>query len=120
MQTLDEINAQEHAIRDKAWRYQQVLGEVERCKRAIERLTPTVAAFGVTLDVLTQIEQLAAQLPAEVLGTMSHIARDQIRGTCLVAKTGQQKRRERDQRDLTNATTQLPEFEAQLRAIEQE
>jgi hypothetical protein len=120
LETLDEINAREHAIRDRAWRAQRVLDEVGRCQRNIERLTPSVAAFAATIDVLTRIEELAAQLPIDAHGTFGHIARDQIRGTCLVAKTGQQKRCDREQRDLTSATTQLPALEAQLRAIEQE
>src|SRR5688572_1847908 len=61
METVDQIEAREHAVRDRAWRYQRILGEVERCKRAIKRLTPSVAAYAATLDTLTWIEQLAAQ-----------------------------------------------------------
>jgi hypothetical protein len=118
METLDQIDAREQAIRDRAWRYQRVLGEVERCKRTVERLSVTPHA--ATIDVLTRIEALAAQLPADVLGTHSFIARNQILGTCLAARTSQQKRRDRDQRDLTTATAQLPDLEAQLQAIEQE
>jgi hypothetical protein len=120
METLDAINQREEAIRERAWQYQQVLGAISNLTATIARLTPQLEVQAKTMELLNEVEKLGAQLPSDITGTHSFIARDQIVGACLAAKRNASQKRERITRELASAKAKLPELEARRVAIEAE
>ena len=114
MQTIDEIRQEEQARLERAWQYQKVLSRQTDLRATITRLTPQVTEFNATIDLLTRIETLASDLPERLTGTHSFQCRAQIVGACLAARTSEQKRRAKAQREIADAEAALPEIDAML------
>jgi hypothetical protein len=120
MLTLTEIEATEADRRERAWRYEQATNEVERCRKQIARLSSQPADADDALGVLTTITDAAMRLPPTVMGTASCRAADQILAVCGAARAQLTTRRDRLQKQLTDAQAALVKAEAYLTTIEQE
>jgi hypothetical protein len=118
METLDQIDARENAKRERAWQYTQILGAIDSHNARINHVTPRIDALESAIKLLNSVEQLASQLPGDIVGTHSFIARDQIVGACLAAKRDASQKRDRMKRELTDAQSKLPDLEARRAKLE--
>lgn len=114
MKTLDQIEAAETAVREKAWRYQRTTDALLRARQAVEQLTPRVDAYTRILSKLDQVAALARELPPDVIGPGGARARDVIAVACSKAAENTSHRLARDQRQLATALESIPVLERQL------
>ena len=100
------------------------LGQIDRVRDAlthkrglVERLTPQVEDIGKQLRLIGQMQDLAANLSPDVMGSGGARARDQIILACAAGVKGLNNRRDRLQRQLDAASAEIPALEGQLAAF---
>jgi hypothetical protein len=114
MKTITELDAEEAALRDRAWRFERLSDALFRARQDVERLTPRIAAFSAVLSQLDAIEQLACSLPPDVLSKGGGRALDMITTACTSGRTNTTNRRAKDMLALDAAVAAIPRLELQL------
>lgn len=78
MQTLTELDRIDEQKRERAARYERVLNDLTRARKAVDQFEPKVEAITAVLKQLGALQELAATLPKDVTGTGDVILREQI------------------------------------------
>ena len=117
MSSLEQTERAALDRRTRLWQIDQVRGDLTQKRGIVERLTPQVDAIGQQLRLIGQLQELAASMSPDVVGTGGARARDQIIGACAAGAKGLQQRRERLKRQLDAASAEIPTLEAQLAAF---
>jgi hypothetical protein len=114
METLNAIEDRQQAARQRAWQFQNVTNELDRCRALVGNVQPHIDAIAPIQRLVGELQDLTAQLPRDLSGTASCIARDQIQATTLAAVKSLGHRRDRLQRQLDPALAKIPGLEKQV------
>jgi hypothetical protein len=117
MNSLEQTERAALDRRTRLWQIDQVRNDLNQQRSIVDRLTPQVDAIGQQMRVLGQLQDLAATLSPNVVGTGGARARDQVIGACAAGAKGLNSRRDRLKRQLDAATMEIPKLEAQLAAF---
>jgi hypothetical protein len=118
METLNEIEAREHAVKERAFQYQNLVSELERCRNLVANFTPQLDALTPLMRQLEEIQSLALLLPRDLTGTQGVICRDQIQMTIVAAMKNLGHKRERLMRQVEPAAAKIPALEKQIDAFD--